>query len=719
MINLEGVTHHSAIEDIVEVLCRKTQNVDRGFFRVEVAYFLAKMASSMRVKILTRDRGEIPVNIYAICLATSGYGKGHSVYIIENDFMKGFERRFMEETVEIISQQTLVNFAMERALRKGTTDQEELDKLEREFKQAGEMVFTFDEASAPAVKQLRHKMLLAGCGSLNLQVDEIGSNLSRSMESLNLYLELYDQGMVKQKLTKNTNDNQRGSEIKGKTPANALLFGTPTKLFDGNQTEDLFRSLLETGYARRSLFGLGQPNSKAQNTLTPAQIYAQLADPKVDKAVEQWAHLFHELADPSLVGSQIVMEDDVGIKLQEYRSACEAAADKLPEHDEIKKAEISHRYFKALKLAGALAFVDRSIKLEMDHILQAILLVEEAGAMFQSILQREKPYERLAKYLADYGNEVTHADLLDALPFYPKGNAQRNEMMNLATAWGYKRHVVIKKTFVDGIEFFRGETLKQTDLDQIQVSYSDHWAYNYQVEEAPFDELHNMTQMQGIHWANHRFKNGHRSEENVIPGFNMIVLDVDGGTTLETAHGLLKDYKFLTYTTKRHSEDEHRFRLLMPINYYLELDTKDYREFMNGIMSWLPFQSDESANQRSKKWESFEGGSYHYNDGELFDALNFIPKTHKNELYQKEFQRISSFDNLERWFAQRIIANNNRNNTMIKYALTLVDNGMDFGAIRNQVLAFNAKLQEPLDQAELDRSVMVTVAQRLQKRVAA
>lgn len=719
MINLEGVTHHSAIEDIVEVLCRKTQNVDRGFFRVEVAYFLAKMASSMRVKILTRDRGEIPVNIYAICLATSGYGKGHSVYIIENDFMKGFERRFMEETVEIISQQTLVNFAMERALRKGTTDQEELDKLEREFKQAGEMVFTFDEASAPAVKQLRHKMLLAGCGSLNLQVDEIGSNLSRSMESLNLYLELYDQGMVKQKLTKNTNDNQRGSEIKGKTPANALLFGTPTKLFDGNQTEDLFRSLLETGYARRSLFGLGQPNSKAQNTLTPAQIYAQLADPKVDKAVEQWAHLFHELADPSLVGSQIVMEDDVGIKLQEYRSACEAAADKLPEHDEIKKAEISHRYFKALKLAGALAFVDRSIKLEMDHILQAILLVEEAGAMFQSILQREKPYERLAKYLADYGNEVTHADLLDALPFYPKGNAQRNEMMNLATAWGYKRHVVIKKTFVDGIEFFRGETLKQTDLDQIQVSYSDHWAYNYQVEEAPFDELHNMTQMQGIHWANHRFKNGHRSEENVIPGFNMIVLDVDGGTTLETAHGLLKDYKFLTYTTKRHSEDEHRFRLLMPINYYLELDTKDYREFMNGIMSWLPFQSDESANQRSKKWESFKGGSYHYNDGELFDALNFIPKTHKNELYQKEFQRISSFDNLERWFAQRIIANNNRNNTMIKYALTLVDNGMDFSAIRNQVFAFNAKLQEPLDQAELDRSVMVTVAQRLQKRVVA
>ena len=36
-------------------------------------------------------------------------------------------------------------------------------------------------------------------------------------------------------------------EIDGKTPTNALLFGTPSKLLDGGQTEDQFYSFLKQG----------------------------------------------------------------------------------------------------------------------------------------------------------------------------------------------------------------------------------------------------------------------------------------------------------------------------------------------------------------------------------------------------------------------------------------------------------------------------------------
>lgn len=74
MLDLTGVTHHPAIEEIVDVLCNRTQNTDRGFFRVEAAYFLGKMAGSMRASVVTKDRGEVPVNIYALALASSGYG---------------------------------------------------------------------------------------------------------------------------------------------------------------------------------------------------------------------------------------------------------------------------------------------------------------------------------------------------------------------------------------------------------------------------------------------------------------------------------------------------------------------------------------------------------------------------------------------------------------------------------------------------------------------
>lgn len=711
MIDLTGISHHPAIEEIVEVLCNKTQNTDRGFFRVEMAYFLAKMASSMRATIVTKDRGEIPVNIYALALATSGFGKGHSVNIVETEFLKGFKKRFMEDTFPIIAEKHLWEIANDRAARNGTDQQEEFEKVEGEFRRAGAIPFTFDSGTPPAVKQLRHKLMMGNCGAINLQIDEIGSNLMGSTDVLTLFLELYDQGMVKQKLTKNTAENTRGEEIDGKTPTNMLLFGTPSKLLDGGQTEDQFYDMLETGYARRCLFGIGQHSRKAHNTQTPEEIYANLTQPSNSAAIDKWATKFHRLADASMYGWRMQVEDEVGIALLTYKIECEKAADHMADHEEIRKAEISHRYFRALKLAGAFAFVDESIEIEMEHLKQAILLVEESGTAFQAILNREKTYVKLAKYIADVGTEVTHADLLEALPFYKSGNAARNEMMTLATAWGYKKHIIIKKTFTDGIEFFKGETLKETDLNEMVISYSDHWAYNYMCEKVPFDQLHVLTQSSGMHWANHHFKGGHRAEENVFVGFNMIVIDVDGGITLDTVHELMKEYKFMTYTTKRHSDEENRFRLIIPMNYYLELDSSEYKEFMNTVMAWLPFKTDESANQRAKKWECFDG-EYHYNmEGELLDVLGFIPKTSKNEQFKQGFQAVESLDNLERWFAQRI-ASGNRNNQMIKYALALVDSGMDLMSVGKQVHAFNQKLNTPLDEEEIDNTILVTVSKR-------
>ena len=711
MIDLTGISHHPAIEEIVEVLCNKTQNTDRGFFRVEMAYFLAKMASSMRATIVTKDRGEIPVNIYALALATSGFGKGYSVNVVETEFLKGFKKRFMEDTFPIIAEKHLWEIANDRAARNGTDQQEEFEKVEGEFKRAGAIPFTFDSGTPPAVKQLRHKLMMANCGAINLQIDEIGSNLMGSADVLTLFLELYDQGLVKQKLTKNTAENTRGEELDGKTPTNMLLFGTPSKLLDGGQTEDQFYDMLDTGYARRCLFGIGQHSRKAHNTQTPEEIYANLTQPANSAAIDKWATKFHRLADASMYGWRMQVEDDVGIALLTYKIECEKAADRMADHEEIRKAEISHRYFRALKLAGAFAFVDESIEVEMEHLKQAILLVEESGAAFQSILNREKTYVKLAKYIADVGTEVTHADLLEALPFYKSGNAARNEMMTLATAWGYKKHIIIKKTFTDGIEFFKGETLKETDLNEMVISYSDHWAYNYMCEKVPFDQLHVLTQTSGMHWANHHFKGGHRAEENVFVGFNMIVIDVDGGITLDTVHELMKEYKFMTYTTKRHSDEENRFRLIIPMNYYLELDSSEYKEFMNTVMAWLPFKTDESANQRAKKWECFDG-EYHYNmEGELLDVLGFIPKTSKNEQFKQGFQAVESLDNLERWFAQRI-ASGNRNNQMIKYALALVDSGMDLMSVGKQVHAFNQKLNTPLDEEEIDNTILVTVSKR-------
>lgn len=700
------------MEEVVSTLCTMTQNNDPRFFRIVCAYFFAKMAASMRAKVKTPiSLDDIPVNLYSVALATSGFGKGYSVSIMENQLLSGFAKRFKEDTFPTLADTHMWRRALTNAANIGGDEQAERDKLETQFKRAGPVPFTFDSGTPAAIKQIRDKLLLSEAGSINLQIDEIGSNLINSTDILNVFLELYDQGQTKMKLIKNTSENERFEEIDGKTPACALLFGTPSKLLDGSVTEAAFFSFLDTGYARRSLFGWGETD-RERIRLTPAERFNRLTNQAKSKKTQHLATHFTLLADPAKYGWGMTTDDAVTLLLLEYQNQCETQSDQMGEHEEIRRAEMQHRHSKAIKLAGAFAFVDESLDITEEHLLQAIKLVEESGATFQKLLNPEPPYEKLARHLAEVGTRKTHAELME-LPYFKNTSERgRSEMLRYAASWGYKNHVIIRKTFEDGIEFLEGESLKETNLDEMIFSYSDHQAYNYVTEPAPFKELHQLATAPDMHWSNHRFSNGHRADQNVINGFNMITVDVDGAASLEFVHDALKDYTFMTYTTKRHTDETHRFRLMMPINYILELDKQDYHDFMGNVLMWLPFESDEASRQRCKKWLTNDAAVCHFNEGSLLDPLPFIPKTSKNEQYRKEMQELGSLDNLERWFAQRI-SEGDRNNQMIKYALALVDGGMGYNDVEHAVLSFNSRINNGLSESELRSSILVTVARKL------
>ena len=713
MKTFEEMEYHPASEKLVSILCSKTQNSNPLFFRVLVGYYFSLVASMMRTTIATHDRGDIPVNLYALNLSTSGSGKGFSTNIMENGVIHLFRQRFLEETFPILAEQNLPKLAVKRANRKSTDPDEELARVQKEFDNLGSLVFSFDSGTPAAVKQMRHKLLMADAGSVNLQIDEIGSNLVGNVDVLNTFLELYDMGLIKQKLVKNTSENVRSEEIVGRTPTNMLLFGTPAKLLNGGKTEEELYSMLETGYARRCFFGYSRSSNKTLE-LTPEQVYTMLTNQDSDKFLEEFSAKLENLADIINVNKRLQMSKETSLLLIEYRLKCEREAEQYPEHEEIKKAEISHRYFKALKLAGAYAFVDDSPELTQDHLYQAIKLAEESGDAFNRLLTRDRPYVKLAKYIASCKRDVTQADMVEDLPFYRGATGQKQEMLNLAIAYGYKNNIIIKKSFSDGIEFLRGETLKESSLDRCVISYSNDIAINYVNEFAPFDKLHKLTQINGMHWVAHHLTNGHRNEENCIAGFNLVVFDVDGGTNLSTVKLLLKNYKFLIYTTKRHTDEENRFRIIMPINYQLELDAKDYKEFMSNIYEWLPFEVDTATNQRARKWLSCEG-HYEYNDGEVLDALPFIPKTSKNEARKELMNSQQSMDNLERWVINNI-GDGNRNNMLLRYSMILLDAGFDFEAIRTKVIALNDKIPAKLEEAEIMATIMTTVMKTIAKR---
>lgn len=707
----EDYAYDHDMEDMLSTLRIRTQNTNSdGYFRSVIAYFIGQMAGSMRVNITTEDRGTVPVNVYACLLAESGAGKGHSLNILKNEFFGGFKERFTEETFPKRAEIALDDEAMENSVKRGTSYEEELEKVTKEFNSLGAMPYVFSEGSSAAYKQVRQIAQIAKSGSTNFVMDELGSNLGNNTELLNTLLETYDVGLVEDKITKAGSDNKRYKARADAVPSNVLMFGTPTRVLDGSTTEALMRSYIETGGGRRFIYALG--STVTPEDLTPEEMYDKLTDAFKSVNVSGLSTKFTRLANIAFLDTTILVERDQGILLMAYKMDCEKLAATLPEQSTLLRAELQHRYFKALKIAGALAFKNSEAILTTDSLYAAIKVVEDSGDAFEAIVNAPKAHVRLANYIAQIGTELTQADLIEACPFY-KGNAgAKADMLTLAMSYGYKNNIVIKK-YLDGpIEFIKGETLKENNLDKLVLSYSAHEAYHYKNVLVKWEDLHKLCNKPDLHWVNHHLQQGHRHNAGVKQGFNLVVLDCDGEVSLQSARELLKGYKALFYTTKRHTKEKNRFRIILPMKYNLVMDTTTYKNFMKNLFEWLPFSTDVETGQPSRKWQT-NNGAYGYIEGELLDPLPFVPDTSKQQEFTQSIHKLKNMDKLRKYFAVKMEADG-RNCTLVKYAFLLKDSGSSLDEVCDQVLDFNSQLKDPLDVEEIEGTIFVSLAKAYQ-----
>lgn len=709
----EEMQYFPMAEKIVNILQARTQNKNPLFFRVITAFYLTNLASQMRVMVKGYMNDLIPINMYAIALSPSGTGKGLSTSLIEQRVMSGYKEVFLEHTLPISAEKTAEQIAIKRATRNGTDVEDEVIKLGKDYKSLGAYLPSFDSATTPAIKQMRQKLLMAGAGSLNLIIDEFGANLSASIEPLHTYLEMYDLGYLREKLVKSSTENMRFERIEGHTPANLLAFGTPTKLLDAANNEKALFELLDMGYARRCYFGYAE---KPDKNVLPSidEALALMSNNNSDSFLEDLNDQLSLLADLSNLNKHITLTPEALRTIVGYKLDCEAASMEISELESIKKAELEHRHFKSLKLAGAYAFVDGSNTVEVEHVEAAIKLAEDSGEAFARLMTPQRPYEKLARYLAQCKREVTLADLDEDLPSFKGTKAERDNQIMMATAWGYTNNIIIKKSFMNTIMFLSAESIQETNLDKMIVSYTnEHMGVkDYHNEIVPFDKLPTLFKASGYHWISHHVEHNYRKEENGIKGFNLLVLDVDGTCSLSTAKLLLKNYKAIYYTTKSHTNETNRFRIVLPTNYVLKMDSKEYKEFYQNVIKDLPFQVDEQCAHRTKKWLSYGQTQIEITEGELFNVLPYIPKTSQNEERLAKLESQEDLDNLERWVMNNS-GEGNRNNMLLRFAMILVDAGFNFENIKEKVISLNNKLDDSLSEMELASTILHTVASKL------
>jgi hypothetical protein len=487
-----------------------------------------------------------------------------------------------------------------------------------------------------------------------------------------------------------------------------LAFGTPTKLLDGGRVEEDFFTMLDTGYGRRFIYGVGNLNEAVEEVDIEA-LYDKLVASVSDSDVSDLRDFFTSLASLDLWNHTATLERAEGIKLLEYKVFCEKTArETFGEHQAIPRAEMEHRYFRVLKLAGIYAFLDGTTTVTMAQLMSAIKLVEESGESFKQIYTRPKNFVRLAKYLARVPEEVTNADIVEHLKFYPTAKNKQEEMLALAIAWGHGNHHIIKRTLRDGIEFFKGESLQEVDRKALRVSHSPHQAFHYQNEVMTWEALQRLCVTEGEYFfLNHHVIDGRRADDNVIAGMDFIVLDCDGEVSLKDFSAFMEGYTFYVYTTKSHTSAENRFRALIPLKYKLNLGKEDYKEFVNNFLGSMPWEvKDTAGNQRSKRWSTHLGGAGS-KTGELFDPVPYLPNTKKNEDRVHAEKKLGNLNRVQKFFAKYWASG--RNNTLLRYGCMLLDHGMNLHDAIADVTAFNNTFSDPLSEQELAETVFKTM----------
>ena len=702
-------------EDILNILGEHLTTLTRTrnshMYDVLITNYMSIVASSMRAEVSYLG-GTLPLNQYSLVLAESGAGKNRSLNTLNDVIGFPFHKAFKSAIEQPAMQHNVVRLAVDISRDQGTDPDSTKDALIKEVYSVGGAPFTFSAATVPAIRLFHRMAIICNAGSLNLVVDEIGSTLVETVDALSAYLTLYDKGLLDVKILKGSSDNKPPIPITGAAPANLIMFGSPGILLDASTNEKLLRSQFSTGYARRLICAYTVDNDLVY--LSPEDIYDRAMDKINCAQVASITEHFEALADPSQFKKVVTMGKEVSIQALTYQEECEELASKLPTHYSASGAvaELRNRAYRAIKMAGTLAFSSNTDFVSSAQLSRAIGIMEESGAAFNRILASKKDWELLVEYLLSRTDEdVTYVDILADLPAASQKN--RKDLIEMAVAYGYKHNVVITRTFTDGVEFIKATQLEVTDINAISLSYSKNITTNFTPTITPFNTLHQLTQSSNMHFNVHNFVDGHRNSENLIKGFNLFVADIDGTATLEETKFLLRDYEYLIYTTKRHTEASHRFRLLMPLSHKLVLDIENFKEFYENIINWLPILIDESARDCSRKWAT-NAGEHWYNTGKMLEAQKFIPKTTKAQEVHKHYIQYSNLSNLERWCTNN--SQDNRNNMLLRYGMVLVDVGLPLDQTIDAVYAMNQKFPKPMKVSEVKGTVVATITKKINKR---
>ena len=687
----------------------------RYIYTIMVLNMLCNMACSMRVTLQPKEGSRMPINIFSFIFAPSGRGKGHGWHTIEK-IQQGFKQHFMENIFADICEEAMNTMANKLVNVKGIEYEEALEAVRKDMASMGKHQFTFSKATPAAMSQLGHLLSLMGAGGIWIIADEFMPKLLQHYQAtLEAALAMYD-GSEPPVMLKASKDNPRieaSGNPKDLTSINILSMSTPNCLDEGGTAYLQFMSVIKNGGARRSLFSFME--DVIQDDLRTAEErhdeYVQSNEEKLSNA---FSAKLANLANSALFGSSIVVPKKVSIVMFQYTMWCAERANAMPKSANTVKVEMASRTFKTQKIAAAISFYNQETVMSLGCFITACQIVEKSGEAFKKVMNTVPLSQQIVEFLLDEGIPVTEHHIITNVPKFKLAQSRRQDELSLAVSYARQIGVTMSTKITGDITHYSARALQPTDLKTMPIGILNQDGTEVKNVVINFNNLSKLCQSNRS-WINHHSIEGSRRDDDIHPGCDFIVLDVDGTATIHEATTLLASYTYYLYTTKSHVEpDENgeggnpRFRVLIPLSHKAELDKEEFKGFMENIHQWLPFECDPAAVERCRRWSSHKAAEYK-NIGSPINVLDHLTTTFNPRNSNSIVKNVATLNRLERWFVAEG-QSGKRNQILFRYLAILQDFGItEKDQLETRIKELNKKFREPLLVAELDATVFKSI----------
>lgn len=693
------------VETLVhDVVKRYKKDIPEKIIVNAAHYIMATIAGIRRVKLKNETGSTVPLNYFGITFSQSGRGKDLSF-----NLMKPIARPFMQMYID-----KLID-----SLRTTVIDSKDIIIPSIEIK----------DGTAAGILQERQVLDVLKIGSTNIRVQELVSVLKTPMfeEVLNIMTESWDSGSNDARSFKSYM-----SPVIKDVPINALLYSSPEGF--RNAQSKMFKDFIDNlsnGLARRSfiVFDDSMPQHEDVPTIESIKEESKLKIESED-TVDYLSKYIMQLVSREEPNIVIDVSDEAMLKLKTYDVKNKNITIKNQLMKNAMKAELLSRSYKIARLAALYAFFDGSTQVSEENVDDAISWAESLNKDISIILNAETIQERIYDYMERADKYVSETDIRKFLGISAQDfKESKPEMFSVAYENG---SVIQEKLFDKEGKIIRYKLIsgRKTVPENMICSVSNNNAHGFKPMSIGFMDIPSLvTGVYGSHYSAGQFIDQHRCIANFIKRSNLIILDIDDGTTIKDALFYLSEYRGFICTTRNHAKEKHglppcdRFRVVLVSAFEFNLDPEEHKLTIKNMAEYLGLMIDHAAVEVSRFYYAHEESEItQLNGNTLVDLRMYIPETqeekqtsqHKLDVDNmtkrtKDYDPSANINAFDGW-CLRNAQIGSRNNILYRTMTGLLQHhDISLEQAKAKIYDLNSKLTDSLSDKELESTVFNSI----------